>query len=125
IYKIANAPKDVFIAAVKDDEYLPLFTAAAIHEVAVQRYKLLGNILAGGLADMQRELETYTYPEDSTFAEHFFANYATKCECDDCKSGVSPFAYMVDLIKYGAQRIIKTSNPTYSPNNPNAFISFL
>ncbi len=125
IYGITNTPKNEFVNAVSNQITLPLFTAAQIHEVATQKYKLLGNILAGRLADMRMEHETYQYPQNSTFGEHFFANFANKCECDDCKSGVSPFAYMVDLIKFGAARITKTSVPAYDPNNPNMFISFL
>lgn len=129
LYKIATTPKDVFLTDVEGLEIaspaVTLFEAARIHETAAQNQKLVSNLLSAKLADF--ELATPYIPgiSDSTFADTEFSKFINRCECEDCTSAVSPFAYMVDLVKYGAKHIYKSGSPSYAPVNYNAFLTLL
>lgn len=124
LYKISETPKDVFLNIV-EDSVLPLFHAAQIHETIVQNQKLVSNLLAAKMSDY--ELKTSFIPDlpNSTFANTAFSKFINRCECEDCTSAVSPFSYLVDLLKYGAKHINKTGTPSYNPVNYNAFLTLL
>lgn len=125
LYQIADTPKDEFIKQVTDEEKLPLYHAAHIHETIVQTQKLVTNLLSAKLTDY--ELVTPFIPDlpNSTFANTAFSKFINRCECEDCTSAVSPFSYLVDLLKYGAKHIKKTGTPSYNPVNYNAFLTLL
>ncbi|WP_343634744.1 neuraminidase-like domain-containing protein [Fluviicola sp.] len=122
--KIANTPKDVFIDGV-ESVAITLYDAAKIHDTVAQNHKLLSNLLVGKLGDY--ELKTHYIPdiENSNFAQTAFSKFINRCDCEDCTSAVSPFSYLVDLVKYGAKHISKASIPSYSPINYNAFLTLL
>lgn len=113
IFAIANTPKNKFLEEVVDED-LPLFRAAQIHEVAVQNQKLVSNLLAGALTDLRLANPTTPEVEGSTFVSVALAQNINTCGCSDCKSGVSPFAYLMDLLKYGAAHISHNSSPGYT-----------
>jgi hypothetical protein len=124
LFDIANTPKDDFLGdAVSED--LPFYKAAEIQEVIIQNQKLITNLLAARMSDYELADPVFPSLSHSDFAETEFASLTNKCECDDCKSGVSPFAYFIDLIKYGARHIRKTGTGAYSPVNYSAFLSLM
>lgn len=124
LFDIANTPKNIFLTNVSGPN-LPFYKAAEIHEVIIQNQKLITNLLAARMVDYGLEDNIFPKDELSEFAEKEFASLINKCECDDCKSGVSPFAYFVDLVKYGARHISKTGTENYSPVNYSAFLSLI
>ncbi len=124
LYKIAETPKDVFLNEVGDPS-LPLYNAARMHETVVQNQKLLSNILSAKMGDYELQHPFMPDIPGSTFANTAFSKFTNRCECEDCTSAVSPFSYMVDLLKYGAKHIKKTGTPSYSPVNYNAFLTLL
>ncbi len=125
LYKIAQTPKDVFINDVQDNPELPLYRAASLHNTVLQNQKLLTNMLSGKMKDCELEHPFIPDIAGSTFADTAFSKFVNRCECEDCTSAVSPFSYLVDLIKYGAKHIKKTGTPSYSPVNYNAFMTLL
>lgn len=124
LYTIAETPKDVFLNAVESVEF-PLYHAAKLHDTATQTQKLLTNLLSGKITDY--ELKSPSIPDlrDSDFPNKAFSKFIDRCECEDCTSAVSPFSYLVDLLKYGAKHIRRTGSPSYEPVNYNAFITLL
>lgn len=124
LFDIANTPKDEFLNDVVAPSFA-FYKAAEIHEVIVQNQKLVTNLLAARMTDYKLEEQAFPDIDQSNFAENEFSSILNKCECDDCQSGISPFAYFVDLIKYGARHIRKTGASAYSPVNYNAFLSLL
>lgn len=124
LFDIANTPKDEFLNDVVAPSFA-FYKAAEIHEVIVQNQKLVTNLLAARMTDYKLEEQVFPNLDQSNFADNEFSSILNKCECDDCQSGISPFAYFVDLIKYGARHIRKTGVSAYSPVNYNAFLSLL
>ena len=116
IYEVANKPKDLFLADVVNDD-LPLFKAAQVHETVVQNQKLVRNLLAGTLADLKLDQPSTPAMSGSGFVDGALGNAVNSCGCDDCKSGISPFAYMMDLLKYAAAHVTYNSRPTYRPGD--------
>ncbi len=114
LFKIANTPKNVFVDDVVDEGLLPLFQAAKIHEIATQNQKLVANLLAGTLTDLRLATPATPNIEGSTFVREALGKAISSCGCSDCKSNVSPFAYLMDLIKYGAAHIDHTTSPSYT-----------
>lgn len=125
LYQIAEAPKDAFIQEVADGEKLPLYHAARIHEMSVQTQKLVTNLLSAKMGDYELQHPFIPDLPNSTFANTAFSKFINRCECEDCTSAVSPFSYLVDLLKYGAKHIKKTGTPSYNPVNYNAFLTLL
>lgn len=123
LFDIANTPKDEFLNKVGDQ--FPFYKAVEIHEVIIQNQKFVTNLLAARMSDYELAERVFPNLEISDFAQKEFASMVNKCECDDCKSGISPFAYFVDLVKYGARHIRKTGTGAYSPVNYSAFLSLL
>ena len=125
IYKVANMPKDLFLDAVVNDD-LPLFKAAQVHEVVKQNQKLVRNLLAGTLTDLRMADPATPAIAGSNFAGDALGNAVNSCGCDDCKSGISPFAYMMDLMNYAAAHIKHKVSPLYKPGDSKAgFISLI
>lgn len=114
IYKIANTPKHVFLDKVSGPEF-PLFKAAQFHEVVTQNQKLVKNLLAGTLTDLQLESPAIPSNRSSSFVAKALSRAVNSCGCDDCKSGISPFAYMMDLMKYASVHVRHNVVPNYSP----------
>ncbi|HLV42421.1 MAG TPA: hypothetical protein VKY37_09090, partial [Brumimicrobium sp.] len=123
LFDIANTPKDEFLNKVGDQ--FPFYKAVEIHEVIIQNQKFVTNLLAARMSDYELAERVFPSLEISDFAQKEFASMVNKCDCDDCKSGISPFAYFVDLIKYGARHIRKTGTGAYSPVNYASFLSLM
>lgn len=113
LQRIGNTPKNEFLNDVVDSS-LPLFEAARIHEVASQTQKLVGNLLSGLMVDLGMKTPAIPAVPGSNFITTSLANVVNSCGCDDCKSGISPFAYLMDLIKYGAGHLDYTVTPLYT-----------
>ena len=125
IYDVANKPKDLFLVDVVNDD-LPLFKAAQIHETVVQNQKLVRNLLAGTLADLKLDQPATPAVIGSGFVDDALGNAVNSCGCDDCKSGISPFAYMMDLLKYAAAHVKYSISPVYKPGDSvSTFISLI
>ena len=124
LFAIANTPKNLFLDDVVDAS-LPLFKAAQIHEIATQNQKLVGNLLAGTLTDLKLANPSTPVLPDSNFVYTSLANNLNSCGCDDCKSGISPFAYLMDLMKYAAAHVHHNIAPIYNPGNPVDYTSFI
>jgi hypothetical protein len=110
LFKIANTARNAFLDDVVGTG-MPLFRAAQIHEVATQNQKVVANLLADTLTNLKM-----ANPADgvsgSTFASKALKTATNSCGCNDCQSGISPFAYLMDLLKYGATHIDYTGAPT-------------
>lgn len=124
LFDIANTPRKLFLDDVVA-ESLGFYKAASVHELIVQNQKFISNLLAARMSDYEKAERVFPNIEKSTFAQSEFASLINKCDCDDCKSGISPFAYFVDLVKYGARHISKIRSEAYSPVNYTAFFSLL
>lgn len=127
LFKIANTPKNVFLEDVLVDPSLPLFKAAQIHEVTVQNMRLVANTLTNTLTDARMVNSVVPLVEDSTFAESAFAKATSSCGCDDCTSMISPFAYLMDLLKYGSEHLTYKVGTTtiYSPTNFSTYVTLI
>lgn len=125
IQKIGNTPKNLFLDAVVDAS-LPLFEAAKIHEVVSQNQKLVTNLLGATLTDLKLVSPLIPSVPGSNFVTTSLANAVSTCGCDDCKSGISPFAYLLDLIKYASAHIQHTTVPIYQPGSSiNDFVTLI
>ncbi|MBN8463116.1 MAG: hypothetical protein J0M01_09915, partial [Dechloromonas sp.] len=125
LQRIGNTPKDQFLNDVVDSS-MPLFEAARIHEIAVQNQKLVGNLLSGLLTDLKMVNPAIPAVTNSNFITTSLANAVNSCGCDDCKSGISPFAYLMDLIKYGAAHLDHNGTPPYVHGGTiNSFVSLI
>lgn len=129
VYRAASTPRGVFVSAVAGGTPgVSIYRAAEIHDGCLQRLKLYSNLTGGILAQLQLEdipvqEEAETVNVRSSFGDYIQENFLSKCTCDDCTSGISPFAYLTDLIKYAAEHVFKS--PSYSPTNYSNFISLL
>lgn len=120
IYKIAITDRATFIStATTGVGALKLYNAARIHEVLSQNQKLLSAALASVITDYR--LKDSPTPElpNSKFAREALANNINTCGCSDCKSGVSPFGYLMDLLQYGSKHIGITGTFSYDNNAPD------
>ncbi len=124
LFKIATTPKDKFLEDTVG-EVLALYHAAKMHEEVVQTQKLLSNVLSARMSDYGLKTNMYPALPNSNFEQEVFASFINKCDCDDCSSAISPFAYMVDLLKYGANTVRKTGTNAYAPVNYTQFLTLL
>lgn len=126
LFKIATTPKNDFLNDVVG-ESLPLFKAAQIHEVTVQNMRMVTNMLSNTLSDMRMSSPSIAPVENSTFAESVLAKATSSCGCSDCTSMISPFAYLMDLIKYGSENLTYKvgTTTTYAPTNLSTFVSLI
>lgn len=124
LYGIATTPKKQFLDAVVSEDLI-LFEAAKVHEIITQKQKLFTNVFSGILADSKLKTSAYPTVEGSDYPQYAFANFTNTCQCDDCKSGISPFAYLTDLIKYTASHVNHNVSPIYHPVDYNAFITLI
>ncbi|TSJ44731.1 neuraminidase-like domain-containing protein [Fluviicola chungangensis] len=122
--KIAETSKETFIPDA-ESAGLTIYSAAKLHNTVVQNQKLLSNLLSAKMGDYA--LKTPSIPDllNSNFASTAFSKFINRCECEDCTSAVSPFSYLVDLLKYGAKHISKSGTPSYTPVNYDAFLTLL
>lgn len=125
IYAIANTPKSAFLTDTVVSGGPALFAGAQIHELAANGQRLLTNRLAGNLVDLRQQYSVYPPVPNNTFISQAFAPIVNSCGCDDCQSSVSPFAYLMDLMKYGALHVYHDTSPTYAPGNPVNYTSFI
>lgn len=124
LFKIASTPKDKFLEDTVGED-LDFYHAAKMHEEIVQTQKLLSNVLSARMSDYGLKTNMYPALPNSNFEQEVFASFINKCDCDDCSSAISPFAYMVDLIKYGANTVRKTGTNAYAPVNYTQFLTLL
>jgi len=124
LYKIAEASREVYLNAVEDPTFT-LFQAARVQDTIIQNQKLVKNLLSAKMSDYALESPSIPDLPDSTFASTAFSKFINRCECEECTSAVSPFSYMVDLVKYGATHVKKTGTPSYTPVNYSAFLTLL
>lgn len=124
LYKIAQTPKDIFVNEVQDAQ-ISLYLAARIHNTTLQNQKLLTNLLSDKMKDCELENPFIPNVAGSTFADTAFSKFVNRCDCEDCTSAVSPFSYMVDLVKYGAKHIKRVRAPYYNPVNYDAFLTMM
>lgn len=126
LFKIATTPKNDFLNDVVG-ESLPLFKAAQIHEVTVHNMRMVTNMLSNTLSDMRMSSPSISPVENSTFAESVLAKATSSCGCSDCTSMISPFAYLMDLIKYGSENLTYKvgTTTTYAPTNLSTFVSLI
>lgn len=132
LYDIANTPRSKFVQDVSDEPepVVNIYRAAQIHHTVAQQVRLLSGILANATTDFRMDESVFgtdgtILSERNRFGEHFVNTYFSSCSCDDCKSGVSPFAYLTDLVRYGAVHITKTGSGAYSPTNYAGFLELL
>jgi hypothetical protein len=122
---IAFVPRKTFMDAVVNGD-LPFFQAAKIHELAVQNQKFTDNMIAGTLSDLRLASPATPAVEGSNFVSTVLGKALNSCGCDDCKSMISPFSYLFDLLKYGAAHVKHTTSPTYDPGtNLGDFITLM
>lgn len=98
---IAATPPDVFVRSLRDT--VGEAEARALHTAAVVQLRALTNVstlvrveAAAGRAQHGQALQS--------------AIPAT-CECEDCRSALSPMAYLADLIDYASRHITEQGNP--------------
>jgi len=98
ITDIALTPRATFV-----EENTDLFNdygAASIHVAAKAGHMLGVNVLASEVAPM---------PQHDGEAQSSTGG-ASSCDCPDCKSGVSPLAYLTDLVQFSYRNVLyKTS----------------
>jgi hypothetical protein len=120
VYKIAMVPRNVFLEDVSAPDAF-IYYGSQLHQQAVQRVSLISNVLAASLNDHQLANPVkYAGPDSPAYSV-----FVPACNCDDCQSGVSPFAYLTDLIKYSAAHIWKTGDSAYTPVNYTSFLTLL
>jgi hypothetical protein len=125
VFKIANTTKNVFLNDVVGTG-MPLYLAAQIQETAVQNQNLVSNLLAGALTDLRLANPATPAVSGSTFVSSALSHTLNSCGCNDCQSGVSPFAYLMDLLKYGAAHVNHLTAPLYSAGGTvSSFISLV
>ncbi len=110
---ISYVPRKTFIDAVVNDT-LPFYQAAKIHELAVQNQKLTDKLTAGTLSDLRLVSPATPDVEGSNFVSTVLGRTLNTCGCDDCKSMISPFSYLFDLLKYAGAHVRHTTSPTYT-----------
>ena len=132
LYDISNTPRSKFVEDITDeiDPVINIYKAGEIHYATTQQIKLLSNILAASAMDFHLEDAAYSrqgeiVTERNNYGPHMVMTYLNSCSCDDCKSGVSPFAYLTDLIKYAAAHIKKTGSVAYTPTHFTNFVTLL
>lgn len=124
-YKVATTPRDIFLNEVIT-EGLPLFTGAQFQQTASQNLKLSANMTAATLVYLGMADSPAPVDPDSFYVSTALSNSTNSCGCDDCQSNVSPFAYLMDLIKYAAQHVYYSASPTYNPSQPlSDFVTLL
>ncbi|HYU32263.1 MAG TPA: neuraminidase-like domain-containing protein [Thermoanaerobaculia bacterium] len=77
------------------------FKAAQLHQVALARARLLDQALVGAKVDSEQRL---LFGDGNTGIAGGLLN---TCGCDDCRSAVSPNAYLADLLTYASWRLDK------------------
>ncbi|HYE91832.1 MAG TPA: neuraminidase-like domain-containing protein [Terriglobales bacterium] len=85
------------------------FKAAQLHHVANARARLLDVAVMGAQIDAEtRDL----FRDNTGIAGHLFS----KCGCDDCRSAMSPNAYLADLLIYTSWRLGKLDGTRVTPS---------
>lgn len=108
IMRIANASRNEFLGLASALTTMSLLEAARVHELAVQNVRLSSNLLAGALGELRMAESELPSAPGSNFVARELAPLVNSCGCSDCKSNISPFAYLMDLLNYGAATISYT-----------------
>ncbi len=115
ILRIANASRNEFLGTTTTLTTMSLLDAARVHELAVQNVRLSSNLLAGALGELRMASSELPIAPGSNFVERQLAPLVNSCGCSDCKSNISPFAYLMDLLNYGAATISYSSTSLNDP----------
>lgn len=124
VASIVDAPASKFTSDLVGTEFT-LFEASKIHRIATENKRLVNNLLAGVLNDMQLANPSTPGVSNSTYEASVLTTAVKNCGCDDCKSNISPFSYLMDLLNYGAAHIKHIVPPLYTPTAKTDFIGLL
>ncbi len=123
IYKISQTSKKQFLDDVTTGSNpVPLFKGASVHETIVQGQKYLTSRLAGTLGDYRMVSSPTPDVAGSSYKSKVLSSATSVCGCSDCQSGVSPFAYLMDLLKYASEHLDYTTAYNHGIPDIQAFI---
>jgi hypothetical protein len=94
--QIARASRAAFVEAAGD--VLGDLRAGAVHEEASAEDAFLNTVVAGERVSVSYGMGT-AIPVPGALAQ------AAKCSCEDCEAGVSPGAYLADLLRYSLDHV--------------------
>lgn len=123
IHKIATTAKSAFLSSVSggDTGSWPVFKAAQLHEVAGQGMKFLSSRVAAVSSDYQMADSPTPDVSGSSYRSSVIDSTVSACGCDDCQTKISPFAYLMDLIKYASEHVNYTGYDHEHPNLTDFF----
>ncbi len=101
-YKFVGDAKSAFANSGNTGQY----SAGKVYEQASGIMAQVNTTLNGGLANNFRD---FANDPDLKLALQELADDG--CNCDDCRSGVSPLAYLADLINYTLKSVSETGDP--------------
>lgn len=128
INRIANTSREYFInEVVSPTSKIKLFKAAQLHETVTKGLKFLNNLKASTLANFQLKNNPEPENESSSYGDRISADNVSTCGCSDCQSNISPFAYLLDLLRYGANHVDKKSgaNSYYYNHATGDIVAFI
>lgn len=94
VSRIANTSRTRFVEVAEAQGDLNPLSSARMHATACAQHDVLGNILTDWQARLANGFEV---PEIEDIPD---IGYVAVCRCEDCESGVSPLAYLADLLSY-------------------------
>ncbi|MGK7905772.1 MAG: neuraminidase-like domain-containing protein [Synechococcus sp.] len=117
IMEIADTPQAEFVDRVTSevpDEGKPELTAqmTQVHATAVRQKLYLDNLLTAYAAERANGFDTtFSHKMKEILETHDGTLPFDDCKCPDCKSAVSPLAYLADLLDYTLKKVKNDSNP--------------
>jgi hypothetical protein len=118
ILEIADTPQAEFVDLVTADvpaEGRPELNAqmAQVHTTAVRQKLYLDNLLTAYAAERANGFDTpFAHKMQEILASHDgTSTIPDDCQCPDCKSAVSPLAYLADLTDYTLKKVRNDGNP--------------
>ncbi|MDI9340180.1 MAG: hypothetical protein QM534_06360 [Sediminibacterium sp.] len=115
VLTIANTPKHLFVTDVTAAS-VSTYDAARIHELALRNVQLASNVMAAALGELRMASPELPSAPGSRFVSNELLPQVNTCGCSDCQSSISPFAYLMDLLNYGAATISYNGTPVTDPS---------
>lgn len=115
VLTIANTPKHLFVTDVTAAG-VSTYDAARIHELALRNVQLASNVMAAALGELRMASPELPSAPGSRFVSNELLPQVNTCGCSDCQSSISPFAYLMDLLNYGAATISYNGTPVTDPS---------
>ncbi|MBP6730482.1 MAG: hypothetical protein KA149_00395, partial [Chitinophagales bacterium] len=113
LHQVSRIGRSEFVTQLSAVPGVSKLDALTLHKAAYGTSAFLRNIVIERVQDARSVFAPTHYDTLQTVLDKI----KEKCECDDCETGTSPFAYLADLLQYTTDHLSKSFTPLAGYSN--------